>query len=126
MPCIRRQPGTSSSPRARNGALCFSALLSNKCIGAKSHSLGGRPEHPDRGRSGGFRPDGDKQTINLRYEPPIRFKPADFGLEAGSCRDLILRLRDDHELRSRLPEFDSARDLAIAPVVAGEMSDPGL
>jgi len=30
------------------------------------------------------------------------------------------------ELRSRLPEFDSARDLAAAPVVAGEMSDPGL
>lgn len=68
----------------------------------------------------------DRLTINLRYEPPIRFKPADFGLEAGSCRDLILRLRDDLELRSRLPEFDSARDLAAAPVVAGEMSDPGL
>ena len=29
-------------------------------------------------------------------------------------------------LRARLPEFDSARDLAAAPVVAGEMSDPGL
>ena len=68
----------------------------------------------------------DRLTINLRYEPPIRFKPADFGLEAGSCRDLILRLRDDRELRGRLPEFDSARDLAAAPVVAGEMSDPGL
>ena len=68
----------------------------------------------------------DRWTITLRYEPPIRFKPADFGLEAGSCRDLILRLRDDRELRSRLPEFDSARDLAAAPVVAGEMSDPGL
>ena len=68
----------------------------------------------------------DRLTINLRYEPPIRFKPADFGLEAGSCRDLILRLRDDRELRGRLPEFDSARDMAVAPVVAGEMSDPGL
>ncbi len=68
----------------------------------------------------------DRLTINLRYEPPIRFKPADFGLEAGSCRDLILRLRDNSELRSRLPEFDSARDMAAAPVVAGEMSDPGL
>ena len=68
----------------------------------------------------------DRLTINLRFEPPVRFKPADFGLEAGSCRDLILRLRDDRELRSRLPEFDSARDLAAAPVVAGEMSDPGL
>lgn len=68
----------------------------------------------------------DRLTINLRYEPPIRFKPADFGLEAGSCRDLILRLRDDRELRGRLPEFDSARDLAAAPVVAGERSDSGL
>jgi hypothetical protein len=68
----------------------------------------------------------DRLTINLRYEPPIRFKPADFGLEAGSCRDLILRLRDDFELRRRLPDFDSDRDLAITPVVAGEMSDPGL
>ena len=68
----------------------------------------------------------DRLTIHLRHEPPIRFKPADFGLEAGSCRDLILRLRDDRELRSRLPEFDSARDLAAAPVVAGEMSDPDL
>lgn len=68
----------------------------------------------------------DRLTIHLRYEPPIRFKPADFGLEAGSCRDLILRLRDDRELRSRLPEFDSARDLTAAPVVAGEMSDPRL
>ena len=62
----------------------------------------------------------DRLTIHLRHEPPIRFKPADFGLEAGSCRDLILRLRDDRELRGRLPEFDSARDLAAAPVVAGD------
>lgn len=68
----------------------------------------------------------DRLTINLRSEPPVRFKPADFGLEAGSCRDLILRLRDDHELRDRLPEFDSARDLAAAPVVAGGMSDLSL
>jgi hypothetical protein len=68
----------------------------------------------------------DRLTINLRHEHPLRFKPADFGLEAASCRDLILRLRDDLELRGRLPEFDSARDLAAAPVVAGEMSDPNL
>ena len=68
----------------------------------------------------------DRLTIHLRHEPPVRFKPVDFGLEAGSCRDLILRLRDDAELRRRLPEFDSDRDLAATPVVAGEMSDPGL
>ena len=65
----------------------------------------------------------DRLTIHLLHEPPIRFKPADFGLEAGSCRDLILRLRDGKELRSRLPEFDSARDLTAAPVLAGEMSN---
>jgi hypothetical protein len=68
----------------------------------------------------------DCLTLHLRHEPPVRFKPADFGLEAGSCRDLILRLRDDRELRGRLPEFDSVRDLTAAPVVAGEMSDTGL
>ena len=68
----------------------------------------------------------DRLTLHLRHEPALRFKPADFGLEASSCRDLIMRLRDDLELRSRLPEFDSARDLTAAPVVAGEMSDPGL
>jgi len=68
----------------------------------------------------------DRLTLHLRHEPALRFKPADFGLEASSCRDLILRLRDDLELRRRLPEFDSARDLTAAPVVAGEMSDTGL
>ena len=68
----------------------------------------------------------DRLTINLRHEPPIRFKPAEFGLDASSCRDLILRLRDDPALRGRLPEFDSARDLAATPVVAGETPDPGL
>lgn len=68
----------------------------------------------------------DRLTLHLRHEPAVRFKPADFGLEASSCRDLILRLRDDRELRSRLPEFDSARDLTAAPVVVGEMNDPGL
>jgi hypothetical protein len=39
---------------------------------------------------------------------------------------LILRLRDDSKLRARLPEFDSARDLAISPVVAGELIEPRL
>ena len=68
----------------------------------------------------------DRLTINLRHEPPMRFKPAEFGLDASSCRDLILRLRDDPALRGRLPEFDSARDLSATPVVAGETPDPGL
>jgi hypothetical protein len=43
-----------------------------------------------------------------------------------ACRDLILKLRDDPKLRVRLPEFDSLRDLAISPVVAGELIEPRL
>jgi hypothetical protein len=66
----------------------------------------------------------DRLTIQLKNEPPVRFKPAHFGLEPAACRDLILRLRDDPKLRARLPEFDSLRDLAISPVVAGELIEP--
>jgi len=68
----------------------------------------------------------DRLTIQLRNEPPLVFKPATFGLEPGACRDLILRLRDDPKVRARLPEFDSLRDLAISPIVAGELIDPRL
>lgn len=68
----------------------------------------------------------DRLTINLKREPALSFKPAHFGLAPAACRDLILRLRDDPKLRSRLPEFDSARDLAMSPVVAGELSEPRL
>jgi hypothetical protein len=68
----------------------------------------------------------DRLTIRLRNEPPLGFKPADFGLEPSACRDLILRLRDDAGLRSRLPEFDSVRDLAVTPIVSGELIKPRL
>jgi hypothetical protein len=68
----------------------------------------------------------DRLTIQLRNEPPLVLKPAVFGLEPAACRDLIVRLRDDPKLRARLPEFDSVRDLAISPVVAGELTEPGL
>jgi hypothetical protein len=68
----------------------------------------------------------DRLTVNFKNESPLRFKPALFGLEPAACRDLILRLRDDSRLRARLPEFDSARDLAISPVVAGELIEPRL
>lgn len=68
----------------------------------------------------------DRVTIRLRNEPPFGFKPANFGLEPAACRDLILRLRDDPRRRSRLPEFDSARDLTVAPIVSGELIKPGL
>jgi hypothetical protein len=68
----------------------------------------------------------DRLTIRLRNESPFGFKPAHFGLEPSACRDLILRLRDDDRLRSRLPEFDSARDLTVSPIVSGELIKPRL
>jgi hypothetical protein len=68
----------------------------------------------------------DRLTVRLRNEPSFGFKPAHFGLEPAACRDLILRLRDDTRLRSRLPEFDSARDLAVSPIVSGELIKPRL
>ena len=68
----------------------------------------------------------DRLTIGLRNEPSFDFKPAHFGLEPAACRDAIVRLRDDTGLRARLPEFDSIRDLAASPIVAGELIKPGL
>ena len=68
----------------------------------------------------------DRLTIRFRNEAPLSFRPAAFGLHPFACRDLIVRLRDDHRLRARLPEFDSVRDLAISPVVAGELIEPRL
>ena len=68
----------------------------------------------------------DRLTIGLKNEPPLAFKPAQFGLDPAACRDLMIRLRDDSRLRGRLPEFDSVRDLAASPVVAGELTEPPL
>ena len=69
---------------------------------------------------------GDELTITLRRGRPVVFKPATFGLEPAGCRDVVLRLRDDRQLRSRLPEFDSALDLSERPVVSGELITPRL
>lgn len=66
----------------------------------------------------------DCVTVRLRRNVPMRFKPAEFGLDPAGCRDLMLRLRDEPSLRQRLPEFDSDRDLAAAPLVAGETAEP--
>ncbi len=68
----------------------------------------------------------DRLTISLKNEPALAFKPAQFGLDPPGCRDLMIRLRDDSRLRGRLPEFDSVRDLAASPVVAGELTEPPL
>jgi hypothetical protein len=66
----------------------------------------------------------DRLTLSLKNEQPLAFKPAQFGLDPPACRDLMIRLRDDSRLRGRLPEFDSVRDLAASPVVAGELTEP--
>jgi hypothetical protein len=68
----------------------------------------------------------DRLTISFKNEPPLAFKPAQFGLDPPACRDLMIRLRDDSRLRARLPEFDSVRDLAASPVVAGDLIEPRL
>jgi hypothetical protein len=68
----------------------------------------------------------DRLTIQFRKEAAVGFRPAQFGLQPVACRDLILKLRDDVKLRSRLPEFDSARDLAGSEVMAGELIEPRL
>jgi hypothetical protein len=68
----------------------------------------------------------DRLTIHLRRGKPVLFRPADFGLAPAGCRDLVLTLRDDRTLRARLPEFDSALDLSVRPVVTGELITPRL
>jgi hypothetical protein len=66
----------------------------------------------------------DRLTVTCRWSAPMRFKPADFGLDSAGCRDLLVRLRDERELRERLPEFDSEKDLEATPLVAGEAAEP--
>lgn len=68
----------------------------------------------------------DRLTVVLKRGKPLTMRPADFGLAPAGCRDLVLMLRDDRQLRSRLPEFDSALDLSDRPVVAGELITPRL
>jgi hypothetical protein len=71
----------------------------------------------------------DRLTLQLkrwRGARTVTFRPADFGLDPVSCRDLILQLRDDSQSRSRLPDFDSALDLSTRPRVTGELITPRL
>lgn len=68
----------------------------------------------------------DELTVTLLRGRPVIFRPAIFGLDPAGCRDLVLGLRDDRELRSRLPEFDSSLDLSERPVVSGELITPRL
>ncbi len=66
----------------------------------------------------------DWVTVTFRSENPMRFRPTEFGLDPAGCRELVARLRDEPELRERLPEFDSERDLEARPLVAGEATEP--
>jgi hypothetical protein len=68
----------------------------------------------------------DRLTVRMRPARRFSFRPATFGVEPAACRDLMLRLRDEPGLRTRLPEFDSARDLTSMPLHTGELVRPEL
>jgi hypothetical protein len=68
----------------------------------------------------------DRLTVYLKRGKTLSLRPADFGLAPAGCRDLVLMLRDDRQLRGRLPEFDSSLDLSDRPVVTGELITPRL
>ena len=67
----------------------------------------------------------DRLTVRVRPSRRISFRPATFGVEPAACRDLMLRLRDDAPLRSRLPEFH-ADDLDSMPLHTGDLVQPDL
>lgn len=68
----------------------------------------------------------DRLTVRLEASRSFSFRPATFGLEPAACRDLVLRLRDDGQLRTRLPEFDSELDLSRRPLQTGDLIRPQL
>ncbi|HSR22365.1 MAG TPA: hypothetical protein VLW53_02360 [Candidatus Eisenbacteria bacterium] len=68
----------------------------------------------------------DRLTVRMRPARRFSFRPATFGVEPAACRDLMLRLRDEPELRARLPEFDAGRDLASMPLHTGDLVRPEL
>lgn len=68
----------------------------------------------------------DRLTLRLRDGRGYRFRPAATGLDPVACRDLVLRLRDEEELRARLPTFDPHLDFSKHRVRAGELIRPEL
>ncbi|MFZ0217749.1 MAG: hypothetical protein WAM30_17610 [Candidatus Dormiibacterota bacterium] len=56
----------------------------------------------------------------------IRFRPADLGLAPVACRDLVLVLRDDPRVRSRLPAFDPTIPILRQPRRTGDLLRPRL
>jgi hypothetical protein len=49
----------------------------------------------------------DRLTLRLRGGGVISFRPAALGLAPVTCRDLLLRFRDDPDARARLPVFSA-------------------
>jgi hypothetical protein len=68
----------------------------------------------------------DRLTVRLAASRSFSFRPATFGVDPLACRDLVLRLRDDGQLRARLPEFDSELDLSTRPLHTGDLIRPQL
>lgn len=66
----------------------------------------------------------DRLTTRLRGGRAFSFRPVRFGLEPLACRDLILRLRDEPQLRERLPEFEAGVAFSRHPVRSGELLRP--
>jgi hypothetical protein len=66
----------------------------------------------------------DRLTVRLRGGGSFSFRPASVGLEPIACRDLMLRLRDQPVLRTRLPAFGLA--FSKGPPHAGELIRPEL
>ena len=68
----------------------------------------------------------DRLTVRVQAGRRFSFRPATFGVEPAACRDLVLRLRDEPQLRDKLPEFDSILDLSSRPLHAGDLARPEL
>lgn len=66
----------------------------------------------------------DRLTVRTRQAQRFSFRPATFGVDPAACRDLMLRLRDEPDLRRRLPVFDSSTGLASIPLRTGELAHP--
>jgi hypothetical protein len=66
----------------------------------------------------------DRLTVRLRGGRAFSFRPVRFGLEPLACRDLMLRLVDEPQLRERLPEFEAGVAFSRHPVRAGELLRP--
>lgn len=68
----------------------------------------------------------DRLTVSLKTGRAFSFRPRTYGLDPVACLDLFLRLRDELDLASRLPQFDSELDLRTRPAHTGDVIRPQL